>query len=261
MGKITRALQKFSEEGFQHIDAVVKAKECAKFIVPNFKESKVDPRIITYFDSKSIISEQYKMLATNLLSLNKRKPPKAIAITSSIAGEGKTITSLNLAITLCSAISNPRIILIDADMRKGLVNKYLGRPALKGLSNYLNGKVSLEDIIFSIDIQNLSLIAAGDVPGNPAELLASERMRALINALRARYDFILIDTPPVIPVADSVIVGGQVDGVIVLIQAGRTQREMVSRSTELLTQANVNIIGHVLTNIEYFIPRYVYQYL
>jgi capsular exopolysaccharide synthesis family protein len=261
LGKITRALQKVAEERLHHVETVFKSREYKKFILPNFRESKVDGRLITYFDTKSIISEQYKIITTNILSLNKRRPPRTIAITSSVAGEGKTITSLNLAITMSRAIHNPRIVLIDADMRKGLVNKYLGGPAHQGLSDYLNGNVSWEDIIFSIDIQNLSFIAAGDVPANPAELLASERMHELINALRAHYDFILIDTPPVIPVADSVIVGSQVDGVIMVIQASQTHREILSRSMELLRQANANIIGHVLTNIEYFIPTYIYNYL
>ena len=261
MGKITRALQKVSEERLHHIDTVVKVKEFEKVILPKVIGSKVDARLITYFDPKAMISEQYKMLATNLLSLNKRRPPKTIAITSSIAGEGKTITSLNLVITMSRALHDPRIVLIDADMRKGQLNKYLGVPAQKGLSDYLNNEASLEDIIFSLDIQNLSFITSGITPSNPAELLASERMRGLIHALRDRYDFVFIDTPPVIPVTDSVIVASLVEGVLVVIQANRTQRGILSRSTELLKQANANIIGHVLTNVEYFVPNYIYQYL
>ena len=99
MGKITRALQKLVEERSYQPDSLVSTKEYKKFIVPHFRESKIDPRLITYFDQKSIVSEQYKILTTNLLSLNKRKPPQTIAITSSIAGEWKKLPSLNFSLT------------------------------------------------------------------------------------------------------------------------------------------------------------------
>ncbi len=261
MGKITKALQKAAEERISHIEKAVKLKEYEQIIVRKINDSNIDPRLITYFDPKSVISEQYKILTTNLMSLNKGKPPKTIAITSSIGSEGKTITSLNLAITMSQATRKPRIILIDADMRKGQLVKYLGVPAHIGLSEYLSGKAELSDVVFNIDIDHLSFISSGVVPANPAELLASERMRDLITFLRGKYDFVLIDTPPVIPVTDSVIIGSNVEGVLMVIQAGRTQRGMVERSTELLNQAHANIVGHVLTSIEYFVPEYIYRYL
>jgi len=116
--------------------------------------------------------------------------------------------------------------------------------------------------MFSLDdISHLSFIASGAVPANPVELLASERMRELIVSLRAKYNFVLIDTPPVLPVTDAVIIASNVEGVILVIKAGHTQRGMVSRAIELLVQAHSNIIGHVLTGVEYFIPEYIYRYL
>jgi capsular exopolysaccharide synthesis family protein len=274
LGKITKALQKVAEERLQHLDHAVKVKEEKKVILPPPVKPKaktestgssskigIDSRLVTYFDSKSIVSEQYKILITNLLSLNRGRPPRVVSVTSSIAGEGKTITSLNLVIALANAVHNPRIVLIDGDMRKGQLVKYLGVPEKKGLSDYLTGKASLEEIMFSLDIQNLSFIGAGAAPLNPAELLASDRMRDLIRILRAQYDYVFIDTPPVIPVTDSVIIGSHVDGVIMVVKSGRTQRGVITRSTELLTQANANIVGHVLTGVEYYVPEYIYRYL
>jgi capsular exopolysaccharide synthesis family protein len=261
MGKITKALQKAAEERLKHIDKVTKLKEYEHVIVRKLKDSNVDARLITYFDPKSVISEQYKILTTNLMSLNKGKPPRTIAITSSIGSEGKTITSLNLAITMAHATRKPRIVLIDADMRKGQLIKYLGVPAHTGLSTYLNGQAEVDDLLFNIDIENLSFISSGPVPVNPAELLASDRMRDLLLNLRGRFDYVLIDTPPVIPVTDSVIIGSNVEAVIMVIQAGRTQRGMVERSSELLSQAHANVVGHILTGIEYFVPEYIYRYL
>lgn len=261
MGKITKALQKAAEERIKHIDKVIKLKEYEQIVVKKLKDSNVDARLITYYDPKSVISEQYKILTTNLMSLNKGKPPKTIAITSAIGSEGKTLTSLNLAVTMAQATRKPKIVLIDADMRKGQLIKYLGVPAHKGLSDYLNGDAEISDILFNLDVDHLSFISSGPVPANPAELLGSQRMRELILTLRSRYDYVLIDTPPVIPVTDAVIIGSNVEGVVMVIQAGRTQRGMVTRATELLNQAHANIVGHVLTGIEYFVPEYIYRYL
>jgi len=262
MGKITRALQKATEENLHQIDRIVKIKEVEQMVVQKLPESKLDARLVTYFDPKAVISEQYKILTTNILSINKGKPPRTLAITSSVASEGKTISSLNLAMTLSHATHKPRIVLIDADMRRGQLVNYLGAEPRPGLSEYLQGDATLEDILFSLeDIDHLSFIGSGAVPAKPVELLGSERMRELLTTLRSRYSFVLIDTPPVIPVTDAVVIGSYVEGVLMVIKAGSTQRGMVSRAIELLAQAHSNIIGHVLTGIEYFIPEYIYRYL
>ncbi len=261
MGKITDALQKAAKERLGRLDKAIKIQEQKQFVARKMKDSKVDARLIPYFDPKSIVSEQYKSLVTNLLSLNKGKPPHVIVITSSIASEGKSVTALNLAITLSHAIQKPKILLIDADMRKGKIISYLGVGEHKGLSEYLTGEASLEDIIFNIDIEHLNFIACGAVASHPADILASSRMKDLLRDLRTQYDYILIDTPPVIPVTDSAILGAIADGVILVIKAGETQRGIIGRSCELLNQAHAKIIGHVLTGIEYFVPNYIYRYL
>ena len=261
MGKITEALQKAAKERLERLDKVVKIQEQKQVIARKMKDSKVDARLVPYFDPKSMISEQYKSLTTNLLSLNKGKPPHIIAVTSSVASEGKSVTSLNLAVTMSQAMHKPRILLIDADMRKGKMANYLGVSQHAGLSEYLSGKANLEDIIFNIDIEHLSFISSGATPSHPADLLASNRMKDLLSTLRSQFEFILIDTPPVIPVTDAVIMGAQVDGVVMVIKAGETQRGMVRRATELLNQAHANVVGHVLTSIQYFVPNYIYRYL
>lgn len=261
MGKITKALQKAAEERIGRLEKITQIKEQTQIVVRRMKDSKVDPRLITYFDPKSVASEQYKTLTTNLLNLDKGKPPHTIAVTSSINGEGKTVTSLNLAITLAQALHKPKILLIDADMRKGSMIKYLGVDFHKGLSEYLTDKADLNEVIFNIDVEHLSFMSCGAVPPNPAELLGSPKMKELIKSLRGEYEFIIIDTPPVIPVTDPVIIGTLVEGMIMVVQAGRTQRGMVKRGMELLDQAHANLIGHVLTGIEYFVPQYIYRYL
>lgn len=261
MGKITKALQKAANERMVRLDKISRIQEHEQVVVRKMKDSKIDARLITYFDSKSVISEQYKTLATNLLNIDRGRPPHTLAVTSSVHAEGKTVTTLNLAITLSQSLNDREVLLIDADMRKGQMTNYLGTGFHVGLSEYLSGKAQLNDVIFNVDIENLSFIACGAVPPNPAELLGSTKMKELINAMKAKYEFVIIDTPPVIPVTDPVIVGTQVEGMLLVVQAGRTQRGIVKRAMEMLEQGHTNLVGHVLTGIEYFVPQYIYRYL
>ena len=205
MGKITDALQKAAKERIGRLDKAIKIQEQKQFVARKMKESKVDARLIPYFDPKSIVSEQYKSLKTNLISLNKGMPPHVIDVTSSISSEGKSVTALNLAITLSHAVHKPKVLLIDADMRKGKIIRYLGVKEHTGLSEYLSGHAELEDIVFNIDIDHLSFISCGKVPSHPADLLASTKMAELLRQVRTQFEYVIIDTPPVIPVTDAVL--------------------------------------------------------
>ena len=261
MGKITDALKKATNERVERFEKISKIKERDKLIIKKIDGSKVDPRIITYFDSKALITEQYKILRTNVLSSNKIKSPKILVVTSSLHSEGKTITSLNLAVTMAQSASKPKILLIDADLRRGRMEKYLGVEQDKGLTEILTGEIKPSEALFNIDLDNLAFIASGAVPENPVELLGSDVMKQFLNNMKVEFDHIIIDTPPIISVADSGIVGAISDGVLMVIQAGRTQRGIVKRATELLQQTHSKILGHVLTNIEYHLPEYIYRYL
>lgn len=261
MGKITSALKKAAEERLQRIEKIARIKEDTHHIIKKIGNSKIDSRLTTYFDPKALITEQYKVLRTNFLSLNKGKPPRVVVVTSALHSEGKTITALNLAIALAQTVSKPKILLIDADMRRGRVARYLGVEHPIGLTEFLSGKASLDEILFHIDLENLTFISSGNIPHNPSELLGSASMTALLNEVRQRFDYILIDTPPVISVTDSGILAAQTDGVVMVVQAGRTQRGIVDHAVELLEQAHAKLVGHVLTNIEYHLPEYIYRYL
>ncbi|MBF0483985.1 MAG: CpsD/CapB family tyrosine-protein kinase [Candidatus Omnitrophica bacterium] len=262
MGKITDALKKAAQERLGRLDKISNISEHrGKIIVRKVTDSKVDVRLVPYFDPKALISEQYKILRTNIMSLHKKNSLKTIVMTSSIHSEGKTITSLNLAITLAQATQKPKVLLIDADMRRGRIRKYLGISSKFGLSEILSGKATIEDSIFQLDVDHLSFISSGEVPHNPSELLDSEAMQNLLKELRSQFDFILIDTPPIVPVTDAGIIGSMADGVVMMIEAGRTHRGVVHRAAELLNQAHCKIIGYVLTNIQYHLPQYIYRYL
>ncbi len=262
MGKITNALKKAAEERMGHIEKMNRIKERDKLIIKMMGESKINSSIVTYFDPKALISEQYKTLRTNILSMNKGKPPRTFIITSSIYSEGKTVTSLNLAMSLAQSVNNPKVLLIDADMRKGKMARYLGIDQKQGLAEVLKEECTAADVLFNIDnLNNLAFLSSGQIPENPAELLASDFMRMFLSDMRKKFDFVLIDTPPIISVTDAGIIGPLTEGVLMVIQAGRTQRGIIRRAEELLYQCHTKIIGHVLTNIEYHLPEYIYRYL
>lgn len=261
MGKITEALKKAAEERLDRIEKISRVKENDRLVIKKMSDSKVDSRIIAYFDPKALITEQYKILRTNILSLGKHKPLKVIVVTSAIHSEGKTITTLNLAVTLARSTQKVKVLLIDADMRRGRIERYLGSQSTVGLSEVLMGTANVEDVLFKVDIENLTFLSCGSVPENPAELLGSDKMSRFLDDMKKQFDYIFIDTPPIIPVTDAGIVGSLADGVIMVIQAGRTQRGIVQRAGELLNQAHAKTFGYVLTNIEYHLPEYIYRYL
>src|SRR3990167_539979 len=261
MGKITEALRKAADDRLERIDKINRIRERQELVIQKIGDSKVDPRIVTYFDPKALISEQYKILRTNVLSANAKRPLKTLVITSSLHSEGKTITALNLAMAIAQSTQKPKVLLIDADLRRGRVAKYLGVDHKVGLSEILEGKAEISDAMFHLDIENLTFIGSGTVPENPAELLDSSRMKGMLSAVRTKFEYIIIDTPPIVSVTDSGILASQADGVLLVIQAGRTQRGIVHRATEFLNQAHAKLIGHVLTNIEYHLPEYIYRYL
>ena len=261
MGKITSALKKAAEERLHRIERVTKIKEDDRIVIKKMGDSQVDARIITYFDPKSPITEQYKILRTNLFSLQKNKSLKTIVVTSSIHSEGKTITCLNLAVAMAQSTNKPKILLVDADMRRGKLARYLGIRNHSGLSEVLRGQAKLDEVLFKIDLDNLTFMSSGAVPSNPVELLASEDMKEFLVDIKSKFDYILIDTPPLISVTDPGILGAQADGVLMVVQAGRTQRGILRHATELLNQAQARLVGYVLTHIEHHLPEYIYRYL
>lgn len=261
MGKITNALKKATEERLLRLDRLARIKEEERLAIKKMGDSAIDSRVISYFDPKAPITEQYKILRTNLLSLQNSKPLTSVVITSAIHSEGKSITALNLAVTMAQGANKPKVLLIDADLRRGRLAKYLGVQQDTGLTEILEGKAKLAETIFKIDIENLAFIAAGAYPTNPVELLGSDVMKRILSELKDDFDFILVDTPPIIPVTDPGILGTMADGVLMVIQAGRTQRGIVDHAGELLNQAHAKLLGYVLTNIEYHLPEYIYRYI
>jgi len=269
MSKITEALEKAARERLQrsHEQATATA---GPVVVPLAArrgigevtpagQVAIDPHIICAADSESPIAEQYRILRTNLQSLRLRSGPKVIVVTSAVNGEGKSVTSTNLALTLARQ-ENLRVALVDADMRKSSIPKWLGLQHRDiGLSTALRRNGELDGSLVNLQTPALTVLPAGPHPDHPAELLESVSWKRLIATLKTQFDIIIVDSPPVLPVADPSIIAAQADGVLLVVRSGKTQRRTVLQAQELLKKSKANILGCVLTHVEYYLPGY-YRY-
>jgi len=257
MGKLTEALKRVGTERISRIQK----KPDVRYVTRKVENTDIDPHIVSFHDPLSPITEQYKIARTNIQTLKSTKNYKTFVVTSSVHGEGKSITSTNLAMTLAHDLDDKSVLLIDADMRKGKAAKYLGINPSPGLSELLKGEVKIDSVLVSPDMDNLTIIPPGKVPDNPAELLNSKKMKTLIASFKQRFDYILIDTPPIMPLTDACTFGTLVDGAILVIQAGRTQRGVVKQSISRMSQSGLKPLGYIMTHVEYHLPQYLYRYV
>jgi capsular exopolysaccharide synthesis family protein len=192
--------------------------------------------------------EAYRILRTALLLSRAVSPPKTVLVTSAVAGEGKTSTASNLAIAL--ARTRRKVLLMDADLRRPSCHKMLAVTNHLGLTEVLTGMRALDGLIHDTAIEDLHLLSSGEVPPNPSELLGSAKMLALLSELRERFDCIIIDSPPIIPVTDAMLLASNVDGVVV-IAAKQTDRQQVKLAISRLGRVNAHVFGVVLNKTEW----------
>lgn len=192
--------------------------------------------------------EAYKTLRTNIRFSLRGKGCKRISITSAMSGEGKSITLLNLAISM--AEDGQKVLLIDADLRRPAISRLLMEKASPGLSNVLAGLNTVDDAIRKEIQPNLDVLFSGDVPPNPSELLGSEKMQEVIETLSKCYDYILVDTPPVSVVSDACIVTHLLDGVLLLVRQGHSNREAVKKAVSNLELTGIKPLGFVFNGVE-----------
>jgi len=214
--------------------------------------------LITYGHPKSMLSEAYRSIRTSILLSSSEKPPKMIAVTSPNPGEGKTTTVTNTAIALSQ--TGAQVLIIDADMRKPRIHKIFNHENGMGLSNFLSGHGDLESIIKKSEVPNLFYIPVGPIPPNPSELLGSNLFKKMLEVLEARFDHILVDSPPVLGFADAVVLSSAVNGVILTVLGGKTPREALQRAKEALQQTNTRILGVVINRVDIRRSDYGYYY-
>lgn len=202
---------------------------------------------------RSPISEVYRSLRTSLL-LSTAEELKVIAVTSATAGEGKTATASNLGVVLAQL--GRRVLIVDADLRKPRMHQVFRVSNRSGLVNQLTGVVEPDAVFVETGVPNLWLIPSGPIPPNPSELLSSDRMREWLNAMRARFDYVIIDTPPSLAVTDATIVGALSDGLVLTFRAGKVTREDAKDCAERLRMAELKILGVVLNRHRSEAARY-----
>lgn len=192
---------------------------------------------------RTLISESYRSLRTALL-LSSARELKAIAVTSAVAGEGKTATASNLAVVLAQL--GRQVLLVDCDLRKPRLHQVFRISNRSGLVNQLTATADPEATFLPTEVPNLWITPSGPIPPNPSELLASDRMRDWLKAMRARFDFVVLDTPPALAVTDATIVGLLADGVVLTLRSGKVTREEARLCRDRLHQAGIKILGAVL---------------
>ncbi len=200
-------------------------------------------------DSSFHVREAYKALRTNLLFSLPSDECKKIAITSAYASEGKSTNCLNLAISF--AEMNSKVLIIDCDLRRGGLSSLLEVKKSLGLSDYLAGMCSLEDVLVKSKFDNLSCICSGSVPPNPIELLSIEKMGELVNKLSAEYDYIFFDTAPINIVSDTMVVSKYSDGVVLVVLQNSTDKDSIDGALEKLDFAGAKVLGFVLNGVSY----------
>lgn len=197
-------------------------------------------------DPQGSRSEAYRQLRTNLQFAAVGNAPKVMVVTSALPGEGKSSVAGNLALSL-SQVGN-RVCLVDGDLRRPSVANYFGLVGAAGLSTVIVGRASLDDVLQPVD-GSLSAITSGPIPPNPTELLSAPSYLRLLGELRNRFDLVIIDAPPVLPVADAAVLAAAADGVIFVVQAGSTSRHLVERAVTALDQVHARMLGVVLNMV------------
>lgn len=204
-------------------------------------------RQILNSNSSFAVQEAYKTLRTNVRFFLRGENCRKLCVTSGAAGEGKSITLVNLAISIAEA--GDKVLLIDADLRRPALARLLVEKATPGLSEVLAGMADCEDAIRKDMYPNLDVLFSGETPPNPSELLGSEKLEKLIDTMAQRYDYILVDTPPVNVVSDACIVANLLDGVLMLVRKDRSRRDDVKRAVDSLRLTGAKPLGFVLNGV------------
>lgn len=223
--------------------------------------------LITFTDPKSPVSEMFRTLRTNLQFMGNSKKVQTILVTSTLPGEGKSWTSANLAVTFAQA--GKKVVVVDADLRKGRQFSIFNVIARPGVSNFLSGVVNegevydvddIKSFIRETDIENLYVIPAGDVPPNPAELLVNNRMNQLLLDLKSQYDIIIFDAPPALLVTDAMILARMVDTCMIVVAHQETKMDNLNKVQKAIKNVGGNIAGVVINKMPISVKKYQDSY-
>lgn len=234
------------------LDNTVKDKERIEQItgvglvgsIPLDKERRNQPAI-SFENDNSAIAEAFRKLRTNLQFLNVDNPPRVIVVSSSAPSEGKSTTAINIALALAEA--NHNVVLVDGDMRRPSLAKYLDLVGSVGFSSVLSGGASLDEVLQHTRYPRLTVLAAGPIPPNPSELLGSQAAKKILRDLRERFDYVIIDTSPLLAVTDGAILATDADGTLLIARFGQTKRDQLAHAVGILKDIGATLLGAVVT--------------
>lgn len=265
MGKIFDALEKadrdysktlpVSKKAFgakdDNKDKVVPLVNSNKYLI----DRKLDPNLVTFHAPQSAEAERFKVLRTNLLFPAKGKVPKTILVTSPLPGDGKSLVSANLAVSIAKGVEE-YVLLIDGDIRKPSIHTIFGYHQVNGLGDYLKAENDLPKYLLKTPIPKLTLLPGGKPPANPTELLSSKKMQKLIEEVSIRYDdrYIIIDSPPPSMAAETSVIEKMVDGVIIVVRYGKTPRKAVTDLVEQIDKEK--LLGIVFNYSDRALKKY-----
>ena len=236
----------------ERLDNTVKNQETLEAItgasavgyIPFAKNFTTAPAL-SFDKDNSVVAEAFRKLRTNLQFLSVDNPPRLIVITSSSPAEGKSTTSINIALALAEA--GHTVVIVDGDLRRPRLAKYLDLVGTVGFSTVLSGGASLDEVLQNTKFPRLKVLAAGSIPPNPSELLGSMATKKVLSELRSLFDYVIIDSSPLLAVTDGAILAAEADGALVVARAGKTKRDHLAHAVGSLHDVGATILGAVLT--------------
>jgi capsular exopolysaccharide synthesis family protein len=204
---------------------------------------RISPVLIAALAPHALAAEQYRTLRTRLGTVDHGHPRRVLLVTSPAKGDGKSVTAANLALTMAQEF-NRRIVLVDADLRRPSVHRLFGLPSQPGLADVLKGDAVLDEALVYLPEYQLAVLPAGSRVDSQTELLGSQAMRRTIDALRSRFDRVVLDTPPALPLADVAVVAPMTDGLVLVVRAGETPKPLIERALAACDESR--LLGLVL---------------
>lgn len=268
MGKIFEALEKATRQTRSKDPSPARGKKKGEGRAPNndnvvpFANPKnvianleIESMLVAYHDPQSVEAELFKILRTNLLFPSKGRPPKSILITSAMPGEGKSFVASNLAISIANGLEE-HVLLVDADVRRPSIHRFFGLGRTEGLCDYLQKGKNVSNHFIKTPIDKLTLLPAGSPPDNPVELLTTQKMKALIHEVSHRYEdrFIVIDSAPSSLASETAAIAKYIDGIIIVVRAGKTPRKAVTEVIEKLGKEK--LLGIILNYSDHTVKKY-----
>lgn len=211
-------------------------------------ERTLHPYLVSIHEPDSFRAEQIRGLRNKLIVMNPDGSPRTLVITSAVKGEGKSVTSLNLAVAFAE-LEATKVLVIDADLRQGNLERFLGLDRRPGLTELLLGRIDLHEAIRPTGIEGVSLMGSGARGVQPSEILGTRRVDDLFAQLKLEYQYILIDTPPAVPITDASVLSGKADGTLVVVRLEHSPRSLVQQTVKVIQDLGGNLLGTYVTSV------------